>query len=223
VIVPIKRITFKSITGHPGGKLGPCGALLAHSQTHLVQTQSALFSCRLLKFPKIIIRSVSIFFSTKLSEVWEMKKGTLFIVISILLTNFQVQSADASTSITKAKSMIRSLYYGQQQASQRSLAAENSYILSHNYPGMYSTAKQCLTDLENQFGQGYGPAVPNLLTVDFDTEWRVPTGLPSNRLSGKKPKGETFVVDVNWNSGLATNHVTILNGKAYYFLWICGS
>jgi hypothetical protein len=25
-----------------------------------------------------------------------------------------------------------------------------------------------------------------------------------------------------WNSGLATNYVTILNGKAYYFFSVCG-
>jgi hypothetical protein len=132
-------------------------------------------------------------------------------------------TAEASTSPSQAKSLIRNLYYGQQQASQRGVEAENAYILSHNYPGMYTAGKECLLNMENQSGSTYGPAVPNLLTIDTDKTWKVPSGLPSNRLSGKTPKGETFVLDVTWSNGIATNHVTVLNGKAYYFLWICGS
>jgi hypothetical protein len=152
-----------------------------------------------------------------------MQKRIVFLVVSVLLSLFIVQPAEAGTSLSQAKSLIRSLYYGHQQASQRSLDAENAYILAHNYPGMYSSARQCLLNLESQDGLGYGPAVPNLSTIDFDKTWTIPTGLPSNKLSGKKPKGDTFVVDVNWSGRLATNHVTILKGKAYYFLWICGS
>jgi hypothetical protein len=152
-----------------------------------------------------------------------MKRNITFLIVNVLLSMSLAQPAEASTSLAKAKSMIRDLYYGQQQAAQRSISAENSYIVSRIYPGMYTNPRKCLMDLEAQYGSGYGPAVPNLSTVDFDKNWVIPTGLPLNKLSGKKPKGETFVVDVNWTSGISTNHVTILNGKAYYFLWVCGS
>ena len=152
-----------------------------------------------------------------------MQKRIVFLVVSVLLSALLAEPAEAGTSISQAKSLIRNLYYGHQQASQRSLDAENAYILAHNYPGMYSSARQCLLDSTSD-GTRYGPATPNLSTIDFDKSWRVPTGLPKYRLIGKKPKGETFVVDVNWTiGGLSTNHVTILKGKAYYFLWICGS
>ena len=72
-------------------------------------------------------------------------------------------------------------------------------------------------------GGTYGPAVPDLTTLDKDPSWAVPTGLPKNKLSGRVPRGDTFVLDVKWADGLSTNHVTILNGKAYYYLWVCGS
>lgn len=87
---------------------------------------------------------------------------------------------------------------------------------------MYSNPRQCLSTL-TQNGIGYGPGIPDLASVDFDSTWTIPTGLPGNKLSGKKPKGDTFVVDVNWSGRISTNHVTILKGKAYYYLWICGS
>ena len=152
-----------------------------------------------------------------------MKRKITILLVNVLITMCFVQPAEAGTSLSKAKSLIRDLYYGQQQAAQRSTDAENSYIISRNYPGMYTNPRKCLLDLQAQYGGSYGPAVPNLSTVDFDKNWKIPTGLPSNKLSGKKPKGETFVVDVTWTSGISTNHVTILNGKAYYFLWVCGS
>lgn len=132
-------------------------------------------------------------------------------------------TADAAVSISQAKSMIRNLYYGQQQASQRGIDAEMNYITSHIYPGMYSNSRQCLSNIANELGFLYGPGSPNLLTLDFDKSWRIPTGLPLNKLSGAKPQGDTFVLDVTWRNGVATNHVTIRKGKAYYFLWVCGA
>ena len=150
-----------------------------------------------------------------------MQKIAKLSIAAILLGTILTPQAEAGVQLSQAKSMIRALYYGQQQASLKGLSAENSYILSHLYPGMYSSPGRCLVNLENN-GVSYGPAVPDLSTLDFDPYWTVPTGLPLNRLSGRKPKGDTFVLDVNWNSGLSTNHVTILNGKAYYFLWVCG-
>ena len=132
-------------------------------------------------------------------------------------------NASASVSLSQAKSLIRALYYGQQQAYQRGVDAENAYEVAHLYPGMYSSAKACLISMESQMGGTYGPAVPDLTTLDKDPSWAVPTGLPKNKLSGRVPRGDTFVLDVKWDNGLSTNHVTILNGKAYYYLWVCGS
>lgn len=154
--------------------------------------------------------------------------ATAVVVISTLLLlgssgSAQAFSPDKGANVSKAKPLIRSLYYGLQQASQRGLAAENAYILAHNYPGMYSNPGKCLVDLENAAGGGYGPGVPDLTTVDVDPVWVVPSGLPQNKLSNKRPKGDTYAVDVNWSTGLSTNHVTILNGKPYFYLWLCGS
>jgi len=82
-----------------------------------------------------------------------------------------------------------------------------------------------LNDLFNRYGAGYGTAVPNFSSLDYDPTWRVPTGIPGNKLSGKTPKGDIFVLEVNWpqTGGPSLNHVVFLNNKPYYFLWICNS
>jgi hypothetical protein len=139
----------------------------------------------------------------------------LFVLLGALI--IQTPTAEAKTSLTLAKTMIRSLYYGQQQAAQKGIAADRNYIAAHLYPGMYLNPQECLKSWA-----GAGAGVPDLSTLDYDPYWKLPTGVNQNKLSGKKPKGEIFVLDVNWPAGLQTNHVAILNGKAYYFLAICG-
>ena len=151
-----------------------------------------------------------------------MPKRIVFAVVSVLFSALLAQPAEAGTSISQAKSLIRALYYGHQAAAQRSLETELAYALAHDYPGMYSNTRQCLLDIAAR-GTGWGSPLPDLSTIDYDKSWSLPTGIPMNKLSGKKPKGETFVLNVNWSGDIRTNHVTILNGKAYYFLFICGS
>jgi hypothetical protein len=120
------------------------------------------------------------------------------------------------TSISKAKSMIRSLYYGYQQASYKGWTSHKKYIAANNYPGMYSNAKGCLDKLTS-----YGDVMPDLSTVGRDSSWKLPKGVYQNRLAGKKPAGETFVFQANAGGKQVFNHVTILKGKAYFFLWVC--
>lgn len=128
----------------------------------------------------------------------------------------QTHSYKTSTSIRAAKSLIRSLYYGYQQASNNGWSGQKKYILAHNYPGMYANAKGCLDKLTN-----YSSIMPDLSSVDKDSNWKLPKGVYQNKLSGKKPAGETFVFQVTSAGEQSFNHVTILKGKAYFFLWVC--
>jgi hypothetical protein len=156
-----------------------------------------------------------------------MRKGVTFILTLVFLF-LQAPVAGAlfhnkTTSIEKAKPLIRSLYYGQSQASQRGLSAELTYIANNLYPGMYSNPQKCLNDLVTRYGSLYGQALPRLSTVDYDKSWVLPTGLKENKLSGKTPKGDIFVLEVKWSFSDApnVNHVVIFKGKPYYFLWVC--
>jgi hypothetical protein len=121
-----------------------------------------------------------------------------------------------SSSVTSAKALIRTLYYGYQQASNISWAKQKSYILAHNYPGMYANAATCL----NKYSS-YSDIMPDLSSVSKEANWKLPSGVYLNKLSGKKPVGDTFVFQVTSNGAQAFNHATILKGKAYFYLWIC--
>jgi hypothetical protein len=148
-----------------------------------------------------------------------------------LLATFTVLSASTSasafspqilsvvqkpTTVAKAKSLIRSLYYGYQQATYKGWASHKKFILANNYPGMYANPKGCLDKLSR-----YNDIMPDLSSVAKDANWKLPKGVYLNKLSGKKPAGETFVFQANDEGTQVFNHVTILKGKAYFFLWVC--
>jgi len=63
--------------------------------------------------------------------------------------------------------------------------------------------------------------MPDLSSVSKDTGWRVPSDLYLNKLSKKKPVGDTFVFQIDWDGTKQFNHATVLKGKAYFFLSIC--
>jgi hypothetical protein len=118
----------------------------------------------------------------------------------------------SSVPVSVAKSKIRNLYYGLQQSAAAS--SRTAYILSHNYPGMYSDPKSCIA---------FWPYLwmniqPDLSSVEPDPSWRIPSGVYKNKLVNKRPSGDTFVFSVNGNQFL---HSTILNGKTYFFMWLC--
>jgi hypothetical protein len=155
------------------------------------------------------------------------QRGTLATALSAILISCLSVSASAqpttfqsvthrATSVSSAKSLIRSLYYGYQQAANVSWANQKSYILAHNYPGMYSNASACL----NKYSS-YSDIMPDLSSIAKEPNWKLPSGIYLNKLSGKTPNGETFVFQVTSNGSQAFNHATILKGKAYFYLWIC--
>jgi hypothetical protein len=142
-----------------------------------------------------------------------------------LPTGVAPASAKPSGVSNSSKMLVMKLYYGEQQAAQRSFAAIDAYIVKNNYPGMYGAklTMQCLALYEKQTGSSYGPTFADLSTLMPDPSWTIPTGLPQNNLSGRKPKGTTYVFAGTRSGDQAYMHVTILNGKAYFYFWVCGS
>jgi hypothetical protein len=128
-------------------------------------------------------------------------------------------ASQPTISLSVAKSSIRSLYYGFQQATNQGWAAQKKYILAHNYPGMYSNATACISDYKTTWPL----LAPNLNTVAKDSGWKIPSGTKLNKLANKKPAGDTYILDVKSRGTTSLNHVTILKGKAYFFLWICNA
>jgi len=129
----------------------------------------------------------------------------------------QAQSHKTSTSVSSAKSLIRSLYYGYQQAAGKGWSAQKKYIVAHNYPGMYSNPSGCLAKYSS-----WGNPMPDLGTVAKEHGWKVPADY-LNKLANKKPAGDTFVFQIDWDGKKYFNHATVLKGKAYFFLPICDS
>lgn len=127
-------------------------------------------------------------------------------------SKFNSVEVKAKVSFTQSKRLIRELYLGYQQA--KSWPKRKAYILKHNYPGLYrNMASKCLNKLSS-----YENIMPDLTTLDADSDWYIPR-LYAVKLAGTKPKGQRFVFEVN--HGQEFSHATILDGKAYFFLWIC--
>lgn len=137
-------------------------------------------------------------------------------------------------STTQVASMVRTLFYGESQAYQRSLKDGFDYDLAHDYPG--SENKQqflaCAAIYEAQYPGETISFVPEINTLAPDPTW---VGPPAGKevdwqFAGKRPRGQTYIVTVDstytGTSGqqkTAKNqlHITIWNGTAYYYMSDC--
>jgi len=157
--------------------------------------------------------------------------------IRILLASLIVGSlfsftapASASGVPAAAKSQIRKLYYDFNQ-SFRNTADGIAFIESHNYPGVLQQTSSSWASYKQQWIDGgiTESLSPDLTTVDLDKSWKWTAG-PCHPAMRSAPKGSTYIVTVtahlfDSSGGQSTNqsdvHVTILNGKAYFYQSIC--
>jgi len=161
----------------------------------------------------------------------KMENKTLksILVFSLLFSSTLLpqQSANAAVSST-VKSQIRTLFYGSQQAFQTSTAAGIAYIESHNYPGSVKTSSSLYQrSLPERINAGFKELItPQLSKVDKDPTWMWSGALCHPQIK-KPPKGDTYVVTVDWSlvplgtNGTSDLHVTILNKKAYFYIDLC--
>jgi hypothetical protein len=156
-----------------------------------------------------------------------VKQRSLVLVslVSILLYASAVSaSASGQVSLAKARSLIGTLYFNEAQAYQVSSSAGWKYDYAHNYPGV-STKAAFMKCAATRSDKGFS-VTPNLSNIAVVKGWKIPQGIGTH-LGGTVPKGVTFVVHETeslpgYSSAKTTAHVTILNGKAYYYNEPCG-
>lgn len=140
-------------------------------------------------------------------------------------------------SVDAVNSLIRSLFYGESQAS---LAggpkSEYAYRLLHNYPGSFDRAAflECAAaDVLTAGAKSTYSVVPELDTLALDPAWVGPPAGKSKDwiFAGKKPSGVTYILTVDSTYTAPDGqqqvskdqvHVTILGGVAYYYSGACG-
>lgn len=129
-----------------------------------------------------------------------------------------------TTSVEQVDAEIDALYYAETQAFQNSSAAGWLTIYSNDYPGSVNQSQYeaCVRSGSNE--SYTDSAVPNLSTLMPAPTWMQPgptSSEPYNIGQTSPPQGVTYELQVTFDaSGDNTTslvHVTILNGKAYYY------
>jgi hypothetical protein len=165
------------------------------------------------------------------------KKLGSFLTITILLfsvTACNASSTNGEVSLEEAKSLVRTLFYDRQQAWNDGAKKGSEFDAANNYPGAYDVnALQKCVEERGWIPDGYAEQV----SVDIDSlapdeKWIGPVDDEEGWLfSGKKPDGQTFIVTITSSSSSIYSppseafnsdvHVTILNGKAYFYFGKC--
>lgn len=174
---------------------------------------------------------------TKRSQLFRV---SVVAVLMIALTGCSGNSSDVAkgdeVTLEQAQKLIRTLFYDRQSAWNQGTSQGLYFESSHNYPGAFDAAAsaQCAED-KRWVEQGLQESVtPDIGTVALDEEWVGPTSSENDWLfSGKKPEGQTFIVSVSTSTKFLNSeyspavvsdlHVTILNGKAYFYFGACSS
>lgn len=169
-----------------------------------------------------------------------MKSKSSALVVAILLSATAIQPAEANihslqnkTSLTTAKSLIRTLIYNYSQNCSSSLDQCIFFTLANNYPG-YVIKSKALPCSKMYLPQTLSASV-DLSSIAPDNSWRVmpPYYQDENlALRGVKLKGETFIATVTMTQTFydgtsqtltVDRHYTILDKRAYFFGHFCKS
>ena len=151
------------------------------------------------------------------------------LALSISASSLLVPQQQANAAVSSAvKNQIRALYYGSQQAFQKSTAAGIAYVQSHNYPGSVKTSTSWYKrSMQARIDIGFKQLMtPRLSTIDKDPTWMWSGALCHPQMT-KPPKGDTYIVTQDWSlvplgtNGTSDVHVTILNKKAYFYIDLC--
>jgi hypothetical protein len=130
------------------------------------------------------------------------------------------------------KNGLRTLLYDMTQAYQQNSTAGVNFDLANSYPGFIdaTSATYKANAALIVSGQYTDSEVPELSTIAPAPEW-VPSSTSCYTTTGEPPSGRTFIVtidDTQTEDGyLSTTqkfdgHITLLNGKLYYFPNTCG-
>ena len=141
-------------------------------------------------------------------------------------------SEPVKVTVFDVPAMTRTLYYNETQAFAKSTADGLAFDQANNYPGEFDTTGAAWAHGVAQLAASgiKTSAVPDLTTLSPTPTWTVP-GSTCNAPGTTPPKGRTFIVTINESntyttylpdSSKADVHVTLLDGKLYFYVPYCG-
>lgn len=149
-----------------------------------------------------------------------LKKKTAIVVFFM----FTVITQDVSTAAvpSSVKSGIKNLYDGLNRAYKSSTLNGINYIENHNYPNSVDkNSDDWLGSSLNLISSGYYDVADiKLSSLKRVSYWKWDSGKCHPAMKAP-PKGTTYVLQINWGKGFEDNHVTVLNGKFYFYQDIC--
>lgn len=174
--------------------------------------------------------------TTDLSAIVEMKNSTKYDFRSVVLTATKPSRTVTSTAVSTVtpidlKGAIRTLYYNESQAYSQSTSAGIAFDIANDYPGIAMPTnsvwkKNVAEFISAKFSE---TDVPDLTTVSPAPTWTMPKTTCSAAAT-TPPKGRTYIVTLSTSAsqlGFATDnskadaHVTLLDGKVYFFEDFC--
>ena len=115
--------------------------------------------------------------------------------------------------------LISDLFYQDQIAASKSMQDLFDFQIANTYPGVLNV--DVATANFSKVGQIIPYGVPDLSTLRLDPKWVVPVICDADIDLGEPPVGTTYIVAAESEYGLSQVHVTILDGKAYYYPGFC--
>ena len=135
-------------------------------------------------------------------------------------TSTSTTSTPETTNTPESDSVLVSdLFYQDQIAASKSMQDLFDFQIANTYPGAVNVDVAAANFSKVGIMIPYG--VPDLTTLRLDPNWVVPVICDADIDLGGPPKGTTYIVSAENEFGLSQVHVTILDGKAYYYPAFC--
>jgi hypothetical protein len=156
------------------------------------------------------------------------KSGTFTYRVSVIDSSAKVIKASkpVSFNVVDIAGGIRKLYYDERTACVVSSDKCVDFMFQNDYPGLHSLSKSYISKVKQTVDFSESDT-PNLSTITPDPTWVYPTlsceaKLIKKDISQPLP-GRTYSVqtDASGSNPSFTSHVTLLNGKIYYYPYVC--
>ena len=163
--------------------------------------------------------------------MFNIRNVTVFISLALTLGLSACGQKETSASPTPSVStksqleidtdLISQLFYQDQIAASKSVKDLFDFQLANTYPGAVNAEIATSAFNEGNYpGSSYG--VPDLTTLRLDPNWIVPVLCPADIDLVVPPKGTTYILAAEGFLGAISQvHVTVLDGKAFYYPSFC--
>ena len=126
---------------------------------------------------------------------------------------------ETTNTLESDSALVSDLFYQDQIAASKSMQDLFDFQIANTYPGAVNV--DVATANFSKVGLMIPYGVPDLTTLRLDPNWVVPVICEADVDLGGPPKGTTYIVTAESEDGLSQVHITILDGKAYYYPGFC--